>query len=297
MAETILLYGNSGSSKTTQCAAFHAYEYALAHSRGVPQTLQQQYNLRYQQWHIFADSGMIPLRDVIGAGQVTPWNLAYEPSLMSAAHEVGRGRVPVHTDITTGRRLSDEWQPMTGSASIEGLTVISQGMKDYMAKGKGLSQEAFVDEGRRIGNAQLQVYNLVFDEMYALIMRLKGIPVPRIMMTAHQVQEAGNPIGPAMVPPKRASSVAPWFEQTLHIEDYEYSTQQGLVKMKVINFEPHTDPVTQAKWPCKTSLLPRQLNALRQFSAQYNGVIPITIDASGQLVGGLPWYLSILDNL
>lgn len=300
MAESVLMYGSSGSSKTSQCAEFHMYERLKA----------QQLNLPWKDWphtHVTGDSSFEPLEEVVESGLVQPWNIAFETQLgsspISAIIALAGGHVPVKTDPKTGQRLSNEFRPATGAVTVEGLHVLAEAWKYHMMN-MGLINAQLQDGVNQLGTAHLSIYDMIKNNLHQAVLRMRAMPhVGRFMWTTHEAkgtdQYTASVIGPAILVNKGIDKVPGWFANTIHIQPSTFPTADGKTQSgRVLWFEPHPDPNLQINWPAKTSLTPKKLQRLKARSLEVGGngsCMPCLIAPDGSIQGGIAEILRYCD--
>lgn len=298
MSEITLVYGASSSSKTTLCGQFHRYESNRLQAPGL---------------HVTLDSSVEPMMDEIQEGRVRIWHLGYEQqsinsSLLNALHRLAAGYTPKDIDPVTGQRVSDNWNyNIRGAMSVEGVSLISDALLRYMAIERGQQNVKFVEvSGQAVGGAYQATYSDVKTAMVETITKMKGLPgAQRVLWTAHEgvgtdMQQA-NTLGPAMTPSKGIDKIPALFAHSLRTESITFMNEEGKPEQgKLIHFDPHVEPKSGLKWPCKVSMSPARTWALRKKASDVsNGVLPGALLArlkDGKLVGGITDFLEFLDS-
>jgi hypothetical protein len=265
VSDQLLIYGASGSGKTTVCGQFHDFMARV--------------------WHLGYETAQI------------------NSSPIAALNRMANGFVPQHLSHA-GQRLSDQWMYSTGALSVEGLYMLSESLKHYFMKDRGMVNGGYTEaDGSQMGMAQMQSYDMIKNQIIATITRMKGLQNVGILWTSHEgkgtdMQQAAT-LGPAMLPLKNLDKVPGFFAHCLRMESTPITNAQGGVEMaKVMYFEPHPDKSSGLLWPCKTSLTPMRNHNLRlkaqelSGGALNNGLLSRIVE--GRIVGGLPDFLNFL---
>lgn len=303
MSELIMIYGASNASKTTTCGIFHEHEW-----------LKPREGNKEPGIHITLDSTSTPMQDQIDQGMVKVWNLTYETpeqtgaNLLHCLHGLSQGWVPQDLD-PTGRRTSNRWHKPKCSVSFEGLKMVSNALLQYFAKERQLSTTVFVEtSGQKVGNVQLQVYNLVRTELESLLTRMKGIATfPRILWTSHEgvgTDAQGVAFcGPDAIPSKGLDKWPPIFAHCFHVESVTLPATEtsGPEIAKLFHFSAHQDS-RNAIWPAKVSLTPRKFAQLQAGAHTLSKGLTSTallakINSKGEIVGGFKTFLQFLDMI
>jgi hypothetical protein len=299
MAESFLLYGPSGVSKTSQCAEFHSYEKNR-------QRLTNHWASDIPGMHVTADSSFEPLIDCIEQGIVRPWNVAYEPSPLTALISVSKGMVPKDVDLKTGARLSAEFVPAAGALTIEGLYVFALALKAHLMS-SGMKNTMHTEaDGSQFGTAHLSIYDIIANNLQSSVQRMRGLQyVDRFLWTSHETKGtdamSASVLGPAMLVNKGIDKISGWFSNTFHMTPFTYQSGNGSQESgRLLYFEPHQDQTTQLFWPCKTSLTPTRLLRLRarckEIGSQGN-CMPCIISDNGSIIGGISEILKTIDSI
>lgn len=302
MAEQLMDYGPSGTGKTTDCGQFHRYEAIKRYEQQQP----------YVGLHVTVDSSFEPLQDELAQGLCRVWHLGYETAdkqaspLASLVH-FAAGFIPVDLNPETGERLSNNWTRGTNVAvSIEGLWMIANTLKQYLMNDRNLLSAVRFTEvnGANVGSADVGIYDIIGNQLFSIVTRLKGAPYGRILWTSHDGMGEGlgkaTVLGPGTLPNKNLDKVSGWFAHTIHKQVFEFTNEHGQTEQgRLLHFEGHKDANTGLIWPCKTSLSPRRTWELKQHAlsvsgGQIGGALVARIK-DGQMTGGIVDLLRFLD--
>lgn len=224
-----LLYGNSGTFKTTQMgfAAKWIYEkYGKITRMITAETFE----------------AVMPYRD---AGIIDLISLRSSKTVLSDLRKFRRGDWP-KIDPKTGNL---GWAPWTakdtesiGAYIIEGTTSISDAlMAELRARQQKIGQDAvtpFEMEGEKFSNNSMGHYGFVQSEVHDFIVHIGGIPVERVFITGHEAkaedEDTKSPIrGPALAGKAKTDKVPSWVGECLHAESYnDEKTEKGFKRLE-----------------------------------------------------------------
>lgn len=297
MAQSILLYGESSTFKTTQIGLFADYEYERT---GLPTRLAT------------CDSGAGPVADQVNRGTLILLRLESCPHPVPVLNKLSKGLWPVKAidpinglwDMSPGSPFA----PMapTGAYAVEGLTRICELVRkawcdEHREMGEPLQgkyeqdgeQFAFQSRGTLFGTQQL-INNLVIN--------FRGLPVDRVLFTAHESKGkdvTGKTVfGPATTGLALTDKVAGWFEVSLHHESYQYAVKKGaktLTRSGVkAYFTRHQDAQVKGMyWPAKMGV-DAKITA-RILDIHDEGWFPLAMQGE-EYVSGLHTFLYLIDN-
>lgn len=298
MAQSILLYGESSTYKTTQIGLFADYQFDKT---GKPTRL------------ITCDSGVGPCADQVRRGTLIPLRLESAPHPVPVLNKLSKGLWPakvINQDeglwVMDPGALFAPFLKETGAIAVEGLTRICELVRkswcdEHREMGEPLQgkyeqdgeQFAFQSRGTLFGTQQL-INNLVIN--------FRGLGVDRVLFTAHESKGrdiSGKTVfGPATTGAALTDKVSGWFEITLHHESYTYAVKKGVKTIMrpgvKAYFTRHQDrEVKGMYWPAKFSLPPHI--ASRVLDIHEDGFIPLAMDGE-QYVSGLHTLLYLIDN-
>ena len=268
MAETLLLYADSGGGKTSQIVQFSKYIYETTGKK-----------TRVVTWDgggakPIEDSGLIEL----GIIQIL-YALNFDYAL-AALKKVTRGEWLYKVKQTDGTIMvklaptSQKQMDEIGAYAFEGLSSTSDKLLSHISEQneKVIFQNAHYEEdGESFGTPDKGHYNIVQKEMYNAVMKSKGLPVSYVMWTAHVAkgEDRGKETvyGPQVAGSAKTTIAPGWFGSCLHIQTYEdfSTTEEGQSKVEVSRFAyylPHPDPVTGVKYLCKPRCAPSEWDSL-----------------------------------
>jgi hypothetical protein len=301
MAQSLLLYGESGTFKTTQIGLFADYEFERT---GLPTRL------------ITCDSGFGPVASQVERGTIIPLRLEACPHPVPVLNKLSKGLWPSRViNIADGLWYMDpgaQFESYTGSkirtgaVAVEGLTRICELVRkswcdEHREMGEPLQgkyeqdgeQFAFQSRGTLFGTQQL-INNLVIN--------FRGLSVDRVLFTAHESKgkdvTGKTMFGPATTGLALTDKVSGWFEITLHHESYQYAIKKGmktLIRPGVkAYFTRHADKEVKGMyWPAKLGVSAQI--AARMFELHDEGWIALAMDGE-EYVSGLHSFLYAIDN-
>lgn len=310
MAQTFLLYGVSGTFKTTSLGEAADYQFDV--TKKITRL-------------ITGDSSFEPCMDQISRGVMEVWDMSTCPYPIAATIKVSEGYWPSKWKDKE-RGIADEGSLVkdgldgVGLVEVEGLTMLANLFKsDLVRKGVSLGEPLQGTEKGSANHTELGVgflgasrgtYGFVQDRTYDYIKGLKALPVPRVIVTGHegkgedQVQKK-TIFGPEIAGRAKTDKVSGWFANTLHFESYSYTEQtkgQGgkvsTVKRTGTRAYFRTHPDTELNtvyWPAKLSLTPRQMAALNKKFPE--GFFPLLINEDGVYEWGMYQFLELLDSI
>lgn len=304
MANTFLLYGESGTYKTSNIGEMADYEYEKGH--GITRLMT-------------GDSGFAPVMDQVDRGIIHPWNVKASQWPMACILKASEGYWPtkwknLEQGVADETSLKKEWKGV-GMYAIEGLSMLGQLFKSDMIKKRrsiGEPLQGSVDDlelGISFMGASRGTYGFVQDRTYDYVTGFASLPVHRLVVTAHEGKGEDDKtkrliFGPEVIGKAKTDKVPGWFENTFHFNTYSYYTQEtskaGVEKTKRTgiraHFTRHPDSeVSTIFWPAKLSLTPRQLVAVNK---KYpDGFFPLRLDEEGVYTSGMYQFLELLDSL
>jgi hypothetical protein len=283
MAKSGVIYGPTGSRKTTQIKWFAHY---IAERTGKATLL------------LSTDGGgWAPCDPEIRAGMIE----AYQPEMatlpMSILRNISRGYWPADPSERQPDRINLiplDWSKYGGLA-VEGWSSISQLIMRYLPdrninvggeerwKLGGFSQEMYVNGSLRRDDFRSNTrgdYNFVQNQLYGLVMNFNALPVHYVLYTAleSKTEDDGSTVfGPAIAGKKATQQCGSWVGDMIHAQDYprpanvevpdpsqpgKTMTQTNLEIAVRFHFKKHPDPQTGIPFPAKPRVTPEQLAAL-----------------------------------
>lgn len=305
MAQTLLLYSETGLGKTTNIGLFARYQFART---GKPTRL------------VTCDSGFGPCQREVDDGVIIPLCLESAPYPIPVLNKLSRGEWPVSViDVKRGlwemgkgakfERPGSTFKTDVGGYGVEGLTRICELLRksltdNQQGTGEPLQgqfeemDEKFAFQSRGTMFAIQQLINNI-------VINFRGIPVDRVMWTAHESKGKDimgrSILGPATTGQALTDKVCGWFEIVLHHDSYQYSapTATNPRRMRTAMrawFERHPDAeLPKMFWPAKLGLTPELTAAM--YSYFEDGYMPLIMDMkTGEYTQGVHTFLNIIDN-
>ncbi len=302
MAQTSLIFGDSGSYKTT--AIGHAAKYIYERTGKTSRM-------------ITAEPGWATLRDLRDAGILEVFNIAQFPNPLPLLRKLSEGYWPDGLNgegamTTTRLRASTAatWEKV-GLIALEGLTSGSDLlMRDQTAKGRTIKGEGigeFVEKIDLVGpdgkplvdvekfafNTQNH-YGFTQNEMIARVVGFGALPVERVIFSAHEAkgeeEDTRRAIrGPALAGKAATDRVLKYVGDCLHFEVYSEEKETKDTDGRVIRFtqtkvrvffQNHPDPAWAGTglpvfYKCKPRVIPSMLGILnKRWPGGYFNVTP-----------------------
>lgn len=295
-----MIYGPSGSYKTTNVGFFAKYIYEAYGKK----TLM-----------ITADGGgWQPIQPLIDLGVIEIYNLINHLSPTTAMARLVEGYWPTLDNKGVMKKTAD-WRKIDhdaegiGAYSFEGATSWSDLiMRSLAKKGPTMGEKAsfqFVEEPNsknKFYGLNRAYYGFAQSRLHDYILAASALPVERVLWTAHEADatDDGEAItGPALAGKAATPKVPSWVGECIHFQQYvvELKEVKGAksdrVKQKVIGtrgyFVNHPDYITNRTHRCKPRIPSAQIPALMKEYPE--GYFPLSIDA------GLDTFLRTEDRL
>lgn len=287
-AKTILIYGASGTRKTTNIGRFARY---------IHETTGKRTRL------VTAEGGNLePVSREIDDGLLEVAYVSEHKDLLAILRAFSRGRWPEEQD---GRlRFSPPNLERVGAYAVEGITTLSLLMLRHLTlTGRKINEEVVgqfsegADVGLDAGESKFSAparshYGFIQNEILGIIRDFSSISVDRVLFTSHEGKGQDDfskqlIYGPAAVGKAATGLIPPFVGDLFHVDVEE---QAGGKEPKVYAyFKPHSDPQTKVMWPAKVRLRPDRIQALdRTFPG---GKIELTLEQ------GIEAYLRFQDEL
>jgi hypothetical protein len=308
MARSGVIYGGSGSLKTTAVKHFSNYIYEKTGRNTLLLSMD--------------GGGWDPCAPEVAAGQIRPYRCSMEIPLPTL-RMVSRGYFPentLETDPSQINMVPVNWEEFGGLA-IEGLTSISQAIMRYLSDNgmvvggeKSLpgifSQKIHVDgavKTESFGSSTQGHYGFVQNYIYSFVMNAISLPCEYVLFTALESRTEEDDrttiFGPQIAGKKATALVPSWVGDCIHSQDYpverqtkvkdevtgevkEISRVETLVKSFFVK---HPDPGTGILFPAKPRITPEKYaELLKEYPGGY--YVP-TVDR------GFDRYLQTIDRL
>lgn len=302
MIKSLLLYGVSGSTKTSQ--AYHMVRYILSK----PENKGKHFRLIHSDgggYRPFEQSGMVERKEV------KVFDYSYREYALANWRWLAEGYWPVDIknptsgEVTYGYFNKEEicrragWNEKVAGYIIEGLSSCSSALEAHCSnqeEGIGFKESIhFEEQGEHISGLTQGHYSLVQKELYQTYMRgFRTLPVEWLICTAlvgkgedkrnnetvYGPQASGNALTP---------KIPAWFESVFHLEAIQVMRDGQEREQMVAWFRKHPDRKTGTDYMAKTSILPDKYPELMK---EYpNGYVPLGFKR------GLDVYLSTLEKL
>jgi hypothetical protein len=279
---SILIYGESGTTKTTNVGEFAKFIY---------QYTAKKYGKGRTTRLITADGGGYrPIQPYIDAGIIDPpIHLNAIPDPLGSLKAMEEGRWPTPDPKNPKKLLPPKTWPITdydgegiGGMAIEGMTSICDVFMGLLTdKGPNLNNDAsyaFMDGGYTFHGSSRTYYGAVQNFIQKAIAGFNKLPVERVLWTALEVQteDAAKEriIGPALAGKARTAQVPQWVGECLHFEkivtegDKVAGAKLATIKERHLAyrayFQPHLDPLTGRNHPCKPRVPKEQWETLME---------------------------------
>lgn len=306
---TMVIYGPTGTRKTSQIGEFAKYIYAKT---GKKTRL------------LSADGGgWGPIQDLVNAGIIEPWRIATEAHMPSVIMAASRGAWP-KTLVNGLRKSGPVYVPSAGDVSKALSDVGAYAVEGWLSIATALMANV-VDKGRKINEDVVSKWteNTEFGEFsfgapsrghygYAqktildMIRNFSGLPLERILYTSLEARgedkiSKETVFGPAVAGKAITSTIPQFVGDCLHFEDFtvEAGTDPNNPKQKLVQpevrawFIQHPDSYTGNFWPAKARLIPSKVEEFKKRMGPHGYFILGT----GQNQHGLYDYLTTQDEL
>lgn len=239
MARTGLIYGESGTFKTTQIKWFARYIYKKT---GKPIRL------------ISADlGGYAPCEPEVRAGLIIPWRVSTIDNFLPVLRKLSKGYWPIVKEKDSGlpdkRKIqyldlqspsADTWNNCGGYA-VESLTSIGDAeMANLVATGRKVSEEVVgvweekvMVDGQEtkesFGAPAKSHYGFVQNAIYSTINAFSSLPVEYVLFTALEAkaeeEDRTTIYGPSVAGKKATPKVPSWVGDCIHHDSIQVPTQ------------------------------------------------------------------------
>lgn len=306
MADSGVIYGDSGTFKSTAAKHFSHYIYETTGKSTLLLSMD--------------GGGWVPMRPEVEAGIILPYRCNTQVPL-PVVRRISQGYFPINpeeTDITQTDFRRVDWAKF-GGMIVEGLTSISQVLMRHLAdKAIKTGEDATSQFTQKIlvdgvivtesfaGNSKGH-YGFVQSQLYSMVSNFVSLPCKYVLFTALESRTEDDDrttiYGPQVAGKKATNLVPSWVGDCLHSQSYpvEVTVQVPepgtgkLVDSKVIEtttrtyFMKHPDPNTGIMFPAKPRLTPEKWPELKK-------LYPGGFFEPG-LTEGFDKYLSVVDQL
>lgn len=277
---TMVLYGPTGTRKTSQIGEFAKYIYEKT---GKVTRL------------VSTDGGgWAPIQDLINAEIIDAWRLTDEPQLLNAIVAASRGAWP--KNLKNGLRTPGPvFVPSTAQRAESLKNVGAYAMEGWFSIASAVMR-FLVDQGRKInedvvskfteqsdfgefsfGAPSRGHYGFVQSFILDIIRNFSSLPVERVLYTSLEGKGAdkltnGLQYGPAVAGTAITAAIPQYVGDCLHFEDFTEeggidpkNPKQKLIETKVRAwFQSHPDSQTGVMWPAKARLVPAKVPAFKE---------------------------------
>lgn len=275
LSNTMVLYGPTGSRKTSQIGEYAKYIYEKTG--------------KITRLISLDGGGWAPIQDLINAGIISAWRAVDEPRLLNALIAASKGawpkltskglRVPgpvvVPSTDQRGKAMND-----VGAYAVEGWTSIASAVMRFLVdKGQKINEDVvskFVEDSDfgsfSFGAPSRGHFGFAQNFILDLIKNFSGLPVERVLYTALEGKGEDKltkqlQYGPQVAGNAITASIPQYVGDCLHFEDfYEESgvdplnSTQKLKELRVRAwFQQHPDQQTGVMWPAKCRLVPSKV--------------------------------------
>ena len=281
VARTIIFYGDSGLGKSSNAYEFSklAYEITKKPVRLIAREVSSQ----------------VIFQPLVEAGIVIPLYLQNVRQPLPGLRRLARGDWPVKEN---GKWNWKPWDGSAGAYVLEGLTSISEMLledgRDKQRMTAEQREKAFeeTEGGERFMFAKSSMSNFDFVQMEMLrnLQEFGGLPVWRLLWTAHEVKGEDEDTkaairGPGLVGKAKTAAVQKYCSVLLHLEGYPETVELpgGLKTVKTTRrvwFAPHPDQTFKTiTYPAKVTIPAERLGAL--YKAHPHGYFEPKVSESG----------------
>jgi hypothetical protein len=288
MARSGVIYGESGSYKSTSAAHFSRYIYEVTGKRTLLFSLD--------------GGGWGPMDPEIQAGLILPYRCNIQVPL-PVIRKISQGywpERPEETSIAATNLRAVNWQEFGGMV-VEGMTSISQALMRHLAdQGIKTGEEATNQFAQNVmvdgvktaekfaGNSRGH-YGFVQNQLYSMVMNFTGLPCHYVLFTALESRTEEDDrttiYGPAVAGKKATAMVPSWVGDCIHsqttpvkrsVQVPDPADPKKLVDSEVVDtvarmyFMKHPDPATGIMFPAKPRVSPERVaDLLRRYPGGY----------------------------
>jgi hypothetical protein len=285
LQNTMVIYGPTGSRKTSQIRAFAKYIYEKTGKKTRLISMD--------------GGGWGTAQDYIDAGIIEPWRLVEEANPRVAILKASRGAWPESMDkgFRSSSKLIEslpekrkEAMKEVGAYAVEGwASIASVTMRYDISKGRGGAEgtvarwEERLNEGDAsetpeiFGAPSRSSYGITQSFLLDIIRNFSGLPLERVLYTSLEGKgvdkmDGVTNYGPATVGGAITALIPAFVGDCLHFEDFKEeegvdpkNPKQKLIKEGVRAwFTKHPDAQTGVMWPAKSRIIPEQIGEFRK---------------------------------
>ena len=279
LLNTMVLYGPTGTRKTSQIGEFSKYIYEKTGKITRLITMD--------------GGGYGSIQDFVNAGIIEPWRLVEEENPKVALVKASKGAWPKSTKnglrqgavVEPTREQRPQVLKDVGAYAIEGWASICKAvMRDAVSKGQKVSEDIVgkftetSDMGSETFGAPARShYGFVQNLLLDLIRNFSSLPTERTLYTSLEGKGEDRltktlQYGPEAAGQAITAAIPTYVGDCLHFEDFTEdggvdpnNTKQKLVLPQVRAwFTQHPDSSTGVMWPAKVRLIPARLKEFRE---------------------------------
>ena len=268
---SLMMYGISGSTKTSQC--YHLVKWILSQ----PENKGKKFRMVHSDgggWAPFIDSGMVD------RGEVEIFDFSYREHALADFRKISQGYWPRKTkdggeyfQKTDECRTTPEQFGQIAGYIVEGMASCGEVLKTHCSnqtEGVGFKESwRYEEEGETIVGLQPGHFNLIQKEIYSGHMKgFNNLPVPWLIYTSllgrGENREKETVYGPQVVGNATTYQVPQWFMDCLHLDKTTWNDPKtGESKTGMVAwFMDHPDSVGTmflAKARCMPEIYPKLL--------------------------------------
>lgn len=278
---TLVLYGPTGSRKTSQLGEFAKYIYEKTGKKTRLISMD--------------GGGWGPIQDLINVGIIDAWRIVEEEWPKVAIIKASRGMWP--DKIVNGLRVGKATEPMpanrrtalkdVGAYAVEGWTSIANAlMRDAVTKGQKINEdvvskftevESDFGAGESFGAPSRGHYGFAQNLILDIIRNFSALPVERVAYTALEGKGEDKltkalTYGPQVAGNAITASIPQYVGDCLHFEDFdiEVGVDPNNAKQKLTQanvrawYTAHKDVQTGVMWPAKSRIVPSKVEEFRK---------------------------------
>lgn len=269
---TMVLYGPTGTRKTSQIREFAKYVYEKTGKKTRLLTMD--------------GGGFGTAQDYINAGIIDVWRLVEEERPLPMLIEASRGKFPKDrkSGIRTSNKLSNDMGDV-GAYAVEGwFSIANAAMRYLVSKGQKINEDVVSkfneksDFGEDIsfGAPSRGHYGFVQNLILDLIRNFSALSVERILYTSLEGKgedkiTKGLTYGPATAGGAITAAIPQYVGDCIHFEDFQVDAGVDKVsgaKLKETQvrawFTSHPDPQTNVMWPAKCRIIPSKVEEFKK---------------------------------
>jgi hypothetical protein len=274
-AQTLLIYGETGTYKTTQVGEVAAWVYKKT---GKITRL------------VNADGGGTDaIQPLIEAGIIDEFQISSSSTPWGTLRKLSKGYWKSKQTLA----MTTDWDKV-GAYAVESLTSISLlAMRHTVEKKYRFSEDVvggFTEDQEFFGAPSRSHYNAVQNLIYGLLAWFPSLPIQMVVFTALEGKGEDDRtrrviLGPAAIGKAATANIGPQVGDLFHFSRVRVGTSKdpatGREKpdSKVMAFfTPHPDPETGQMWPAKVRVAAESVESL--YKAYPGGYVPLEISSS-----------------